>query len=166
MVTKKKAVKKLQPYEIGELDHYLFGQGNHYEIYKKLGAHEVTAGKKGVYFAVWAPHARSVAVVGEFNGWSEDANVMKRQEPLGIYTAFVPEAQLGQLYKYCIETQTGDKLYKADPFANSAELRPGTASRIADISHLKWSDSVWMKHRAEWDFHSSPISITGAQIGN
>ena len=71
MVTKKKAVKKLQPYEIGELDHYLFGQGNHYEIYKKLGAHEVTAGKKGVYFAVWAPHARSVAVVGEFNGWTE-----------------------------------------------------------------------------------------------
>ena len=166
MVTKKKAVKKLQPYEIGELDHYLFGQGNHYEIYKKLGAHEVTAGKKGVYFAVWAPHARSVAVVGEFNSWSEDANVMKRQEPLGIYTAFVPEAQLGQLYKYCIKTQTGDKLYKADPFANSAELRPGTASRIADISHLKWSDSVWMKHRAEWDFHSSPISIYEAHIGS
>ena len=68
MVTKKKAVKKLQPYEIGELDHYLFGQGNHYEIYKKLGAHEVTAGKKGVYFAVWAPHAKSVSVIGEFKG--------------------------------------------------------------------------------------------------
>ena len=73
MVTKKKAVKKLQPYEIGELDHYLFGQGNHYEIYKKLGAHEVTAGKKGVYFAVWAPHAKSVSVIGEFNGWDAAA---------------------------------------------------------------------------------------------
>ena len=74
MVTKKKAVKKLQPYEIGELDHYLFGQGNHYEIYKKLGAHEVTAGKKGVYFAVWAPHAKSVSVIGEFNGWDAAAD--------------------------------------------------------------------------------------------
>ena len=156
-----------EKYVFGELDQYLFGQGTHYEIYKKMGAHFVKDGKKsGVYFAVWAPHARSVSVIGEFNGWSEDANVMKRQEPLGIYTAFVPEAQLGQLYKYCIETQTGDKLYKADPFANSAELRPGTASRIADISHLKWSDSVWMKHRAEWDFHSSPISIYEAHIGS
>ena len=74
MVTKKKAVKKLQPYEIGELDHYLFGQGNHYEIYKKFGAHEVTAGKKGVYFAVWAPHAKSVSVIGEFNGWDAAAD--------------------------------------------------------------------------------------------
>ena len=92
MVTKKKAVKKLQPYEIGELDHYLFGQGNHYEIYKKLGAHEVTAGKKGVYFAVWAPHAKSVSVIGEFNGWDAAADRMERQEPLGIYTVFVPEA--------------------------------------------------------------------------
>lgn len=170
--TAKKSAKtvttdKPADYRIGELDQYLFGQGTHYEIYKKMGAHFVKDGKKtGVYFAVWAPHARSVAVVGEFNGWSEDANVMTRQEPLGIYTAFVPEAQLGQLYKYCIETQTGDKLYKADPFANSAELRPGTASRIADISHLKWSDSVWMKHRAEWDFHSSPISIYEAHIGS
>ena len=170
--TAKKSVKtvttdKPADYRIGELDQYLFGQGTHYEIYKKMGAHFVKDGKKsGVYFAVWAPHARSVSVIGEFNGWSEDANVMKRQEPLGIYTAFVPEAQLGQLYKYCIETQTGDKLYKADPFANSAELRPGTASRIADISHLKWSDSVWMKHRAEWDFHSSPISIYEAHIGS
>lgn len=170
--TAKKSVKtvttdKPADYRIGELDQYLFGQGTHYEIYKKMGAHFVKDGKKtGVYFAVWAPHARSVSVVGEFNGWSEDANVMKRQEPLGIYTAFVSEAQLGQLYKYCIETQTGDKLYKADPFANSAELRPGTASRIADISHLKWSDSVWMKHRAEWDFHSSPISIYEAHIGS
>ena len=170
--TAKKSVKtvtkdKPTDYRIGELDQYLFGQGTHYEIYKKMGAHFVKNRKKpGVYFAVWAPHAKAVSVIGEFNDWNEDANVMERQEPLGIYTAFVPEAQLGQLYKYCITAQTGDKLYKADPFANSAELRPGTASRIADISHLKWSDSTWMKHRAEWDFHSSPISIYEAHIGS
>ena len=95
------AEKKLKPYEIGELDHYLFGQGNHYEIYKKLGAHKVKNGKKtGVYFAVWAPHARSVSVVGEFNEWDMEANPMERQEPLGIYTCFVPGVEEYAMYKY------------------------------------------------------------------
>ena len=166
MVTKKKAVKKLQPYEIGELDHYLFGQGNHYEIYKKLGAHEVTAGKKGVYFAVWAPHAKSVSVIGEFNGWDAAAERMERQEPLGIYTVFVPEAKDGQMYKYCIETQSGELIYKADPFANYAELRPGTASRITDISHLKWTDDRWMESRKKWDNKENPLSIYEVHMGS
>ena len=166
MVTKKKAVKKLQPYEIGELDHYLFGQGNHYEIYKKLGGHEVTAGKKGVYFAVWAPHAKSVSVIGEFNGWDAAADRMERQEPLGIYTVFVPEAKDGQMYKYCIETQSGELIYKADPFANYAELRPGTASRITDISHLKWTDDRWMESRKKWDNKENPLSIYEVHMGS
>ena len=166
MVTKKKAVKKLQPYEIRELDHYLFGQGNHYEIYKKLGAHEVTAGKKGVYFAVWAPHAKSVSVIGEFNGWDAAADRMERQEPLGIYTVFVPEAKDGQMYKYCIETQSGELIYKADPFANYAELRPGTASRITDISHLKWTDDRWMESRKKWDNKENPLSIYEVHMGS
>lgn len=166
MVTKKKAVKKLQPYEIGELDHYLFGQGNHYEIYKKLGAHEVTAGKKGVYFAVWAPHAKSVSVIGEFNGWDAAADRMERQEPLGIYTVFVPEAKDGQMYKYCIETQSGELIYKADPFANYAELRPGTASRITDISHLKWTDDRWMESRKKWNNKENPLSIYEVHMGS
>ena len=166
MVTKKKAVKKLQPYEIGELDHYLFGQGNHYEIYKKLGAHEVTAGKKGVYFAVWAPHAKSVSVIGEFNGWDAAADRMERQEPLGIYTVFVPEAKDGQMYKYCIETESGELIYKADPFANYAELRPGTASRITDVSHLKWTDDRWMESRKKWDNKETPLSIYEVHMGS
>ena len=166
MVTKKKAVKKLQPYEIGELDHYLFGQGNHYEIYKKLGAHEVTAGKKGVYFAVWAPHAKSVSVIGEFKGWDAAADRRERQEPLGIYTVFVPEAKDGQMYKYCIETQSGELIYKADPFANYAELRPGTASRITDISHLKWTDDRWMESRKKWDNKENPLSIYEVHMGS
>ena len=166
MVTKKKAVKKLQPYEIGELDHYLFGQGNHYEIYKKFGAHEVTAGKKGVYFAVWAPHAKSVSVIGEFNGWDAAADRMERQEPLGIYTVFVPEAKDGQMYKYCIETQSGELIYKADPFANYAELRPGTASRITDISHLKWTDDRWMESRKKWNNKENPLSIYEVHMGS
>ncbi|MCB7305009.1 1,4-alpha-glucan branching protein GlgB [Bariatricus massiliensis] len=154
-------------YEIGELDQYLFGQGNHYEIYKKLGAHVVKDGRReGVYFAVWAPHAENVSVVGDFNGWDVKANPMERNEPLGIYTAFVPGVQTGSLYKFCIETYKGELIYKADPYANSAEMRPGTASRIADILNLKWSDAKWMEKRAEWDHHTQPISIYEVHIGS
>ena len=159
--------KKTEPFEIGELDQYLFGQGNHYEIYQKMGAHKVVCkGKEGVYFAVWAPHARRVAVVGDFNGWDFEANYMDRQEPLGIYTCFVPGVQEGALYKFCIETQQGKRIFKADPFANYAELRPGTASRVTDISHLKWTDSTWMKRRETWDHKRNPMSIYEVHMGS
>lgn len=148
MGRQKTVQKKLQPYEIGELDQYLFGQGTHYEIFRKMGAHKAVQKKQeGVYFAVWAPHAARVSVVGEFNAWDFGANEMHRQEPLGIYTCFVPGAQEGDLYKFCIETQTGERIFKADPFANYAERRPGTASRVTDISNLKWSDEQWLQKR-------------------
>ena len=159
--------KELQPYEIGELDQYLFGQGTHYEIYKKMGAHEVTKdGVKGVYFAVWAPHAKRVSVIGEFNEWDFDANYMERQEPMGIYTCFVPGVKEGELYKFCIETQQGKRLFKADPFANYAERRPGTASRVTDISHFKWTDKAWMDARKEWDNKVNPMSIYEVHMGS
>lgn len=158
---------KTKAYEIGELDHYLFGQGTHYEIYKKLGAHIVNDGEKqSVYFAVWAPHAEKVSVVGEFNDWDADKNPMKREEPLGIYTCFVPDVQEGALYKYCIQTYKGDHIYKADPFANYAELRPGNASKVTDISALRWTDSKWMERRLTWDNHKEPMSIYEAHIGS
>lgn len=158
---------KTKAYEIGELDYYLFGQGTHYEIYKKLGAHIVNDGEKqGVYFAVWAPHAEKVSVVGEFNDWDADKNPMKREEPLGIYTCFVPDVQEGALYKYCIQTYKGDHIYKADPFANYAELRPGNASKVTDISALRWTDSKWMERRLTWDHHKEPMSIYEAHIGS
>lgn len=158
---------KTKAYEIGELDHYLFGQGTHYEIYKKLGAHIVNDGEKqSVYFAVWAPHAEKVSVVGEFNDWDADKNPMKREEPLGIYTCFVPDVQEGALYKYCIQTYKGDHIYKADPFANYAELRPGNASKVTDISALRWTDSKWMERRLTWDHHKEPMSIYEAHIGS
>lgn len=163
----KSTKKKLQPYEIGELDQYLFGQGNHYEIYQKMGAHKVTCnGKEGVYFAVWAPHARRVAVIGDFNGWDFEADYMERQEPLGIYTLFVPGVKEGDLYKFCIETEQGKRIFKADPFANYAELRPGTASRVTDISHLKWTDDAWMKTRETWDHKVNPMSIYEVHLGS
>ena len=159
--------KTVQPYEIGELDQYLFGNGTHYELYKKMGAHLVTVdGVKGVYFAVWAPHAKSVSVIGEFNEWDLNADMMQRQDPMGIYTKFVPGAKEGQLYKFCIETQNGAKIDKADPFANYAELRPGNASRITDISNLNWSDSSWMKKREKWDEKTNPMSIYEVHMGS
>lgn len=159
--------KKKKPYEIGELDQYLFGQGTHYDLYKKMGSHLVTDGKKkGTYFAVWAPNAKSVSVVGDFNNWDRDKNPMVREDPLGIYTCFIQGVEADMIYKYCIETKTGDLLYKADPFANYAEMRPGTASKVHDISNLKWSDSAWMEGRATWNMDESPISIYEAHIGS
>ena len=161
------AEKAMEPYEIGELDHYLYGQGNHYEIYKKLGAHLVQKGKKkGVYFAVWAPHAKSVSVVGDFNDWDMEANPMERGEPLGIYTCFVPGVKENELYKYCIETCSGEYIFKADPYANYAELRPGTASKVTDLSRLKWTDQTWMENRKKWDHKKAPMSVYEAHIGS
>lgn len=160
-------VKKNKAYEIGELDHYLFGQGTHYEIYKKLGAHKVNDGKTdGVYFAVWAPNAKSVSVIGGFNKWDKTIHNMDRQEPLGIYTKFIPNIEMGELYKYCIQTQKGEYLYKADPFANYVEYRPGTASRITDITSLKWTDSPWMDKRKGFNQEEMPMSIYEAHIGS
>ena len=133
-----------------ELDSYLFGQGTHYDIYKKLGAHiQMRKNTKGVCFNVWAPNAEKVYVIGEFNNWNETSHEMKRVEPegMGIYELFIPKVQKGSLYKYLIITKDGRKLYKADPYANYAELRPGTASAITDIDHFVWSDSEWMDHR-------------------
>ena len=161
------AEKKKKPYEIGELDQYLFGQGNHYEIYEKLGAHLVQNGKqKGVYFAVWAPNAQKVSVIGEFNDWDLTADVMERNDPVGIYTCFVEGAKENEMYKFCIETKKGELLYKADPYANYAELRPGTASRITDISKIKWTDKAWMDQRLKWDHKEKPMSIYEVHIGS
>ena len=159
--------RRVKPYEIGELDQYLLGQGNHYEIYKKLGAHLVEDGeKKGVYFAVWAPNAQKVSVIGEFNDWDLTADVMERNDPLGIYTCFVEGAKENEMYKFCIETKKGELLYKADPYANYAELRPGTASRITDISKIRWTDKAWMDQRMKWDHKENPMSIYEVHIGS
>lgn len=157
----------MKPYEIGELDQYLLGQGNHYEIYKKLGAHLVEDGdKKGTYFAVWAPNAQKVSVIGEFNDWDLTADVMERNDPVGIYTCFVEGAKENEMYKFCIETKKGELLYKADPYANYAELRPGTASRITGISKIKWTDKAWMDQRLKWDHKEKPMSIYEVHIGS
>ncbi|MBP3260976.1 1,4-alpha-glucan branching protein GlgB [Pseudobutyrivibrio sp.] len=153
-----------------DLDAYLFGQGTHYDIYKKLGAHRGKQGKEtGIFFDVWAPHAASVAVIGEFNDWDENRNFMHRVEPAehGIFETFIPEAQEGQLYKYLIYTEDGNKLYKADPYATYAEVRPGTASRIYDNTKFKWTDQTWMKQRkAAKNFWEQPLAIYEVHPGS
>ncbi len=161
------AEMKKASYEISELDQSCFGIGKHYEIYQKLGAHPVKKdGQDGVYFAVWAPNAVSVSVYGDFNGWDTKSNRMTREEPMGIYTAFIPEAKVGSLYKYCIQTKQGQFRMKADPFANEAELRPGNASKVADISGLRWTDHRWMEARKSWKHKESPISVYEVHIGS
>ena len=153
-----------------ELDMYLFGQATHYDIYKKLGAHPAEIRKKkGILFDVWAPHAAEVYVIGTFNDWNETANPMRRLEPagIGIFEAFIPKAELGDLYKYLIITPDGRKLYKADPYANYAEVRPGTASRIADIEHFKWTDDKWMDKRKQTeDVYAEPMAIYEVHPGS
>ena len=153
-----------------ELDMYLFGQATHYDIYKKLGAHpQIRRNKKGICFAVYAPHAEKVFVIGEFNEWNETKHEMERLEPeeAGIYELFIPGLGTGSLYKYLIITPDGRKLYKADPYANFAEVRPGTASRITDIEHFKWTDDVWMKKRASHGtMDHQPMSIYEVHPGS
>ena len=152
---------------IGELDRYLFGEGLHYQLYHKLGAHPYTyRGQDGYYFAVWAPHAAAVSLVGDFNAWNPDATPMKPVADSGIYELFVPGLGVGQLYKFAITTHTGTILFKADPYAFSAEYRPGTASVTADIRGFKWNDSKWMESRAGTDPVKAPISIYEVHLGS
>ena len=153
--------------QFGEKDQYYFGQATHYDIYKKLGAHVTTQGKKqGVYFAVWAPNAAKVAVVGEFNDWATDANPMKKTGPIGVWETFVPGVAVGDLYKFYIKAQDGRDLFKADPYANWSEMRPGNASRVADISGFKWTDSSWIKNRQETDPKEKAVAIYEVHPGS
>ena len=162
------AEKKKKPTVfISQDDQYLFAQGTHYDIYEKLGAHpSCEDGEEGIFFAVWAPNARQVYVIGEFNDWNESATPMTKLGPGGIHSVFVKGVGTGVLYKYLIITQEGEKLYKADPFANSAELRPGTASRTTDLTKFRWTDTTWMKERDLKDYNKEPMAIYECHIGS
>ena len=165
-----KQVKKSDEWEqvsISEMDQYLFSQGTHYDIYKKLGAHfSEEKGVKGVFFAVWAPHAAAVHVIGEFNGWNEESHPMKKEGPGGIHSLFVPGVQENTLYKFLITTEKGEKLYKADPFANYAEMRPGNASKITSLKGFAWEDEKWEENRDKLNVFEQPIAIYECHIGS
>ena len=172
MTRTKKTTAPAKTKEIGlgfitELDRYLFGQGTHYKIFEKLGAHPKTyKGKAGMYFAVWAPHAKAVGVVGDFNGWDPDAAPMSPLADSGIYEAFIPGVGLGELYKFAITTQEGMILFKADPYAVHSEFRPGTASITEDINGFKWDDAAWMETRKKADPVKSPMAIYEVHLGS
>ena len=162
--------QKKKPAGIGvitDTDRYLFGQGTHYEIYEKLGAHPMTiGGSAGVYFAVWAPHAESVSVVGDFNCWDPDASPMEVLETSGIFECFIPGLKPGTLYKYAITTQTGKGLVKADPYARTSEFRPGTASIVAAPSSFRWTYDAWMEKRQACDPRKEAMSIYEVHLGS
>ncbi|SER88689.1 1,4-alpha-glucan branching protein GlgB [Lachnobacterium bovis] len=155
-----------------EMDSYLFGQATHYEIYEKLGAHVCKKdGKKGVVFDLWAPHAKQVFLIGQFNDWNETSHEMVKlgDDKNGIFELFVEGVKEESLYKYLIITEDGKKLYKADPYASYAELRPGTASAVYDTSKFKWTDKKWMNERAkktEEDVYKEPIAIYECHPGS
>ena len=152
---------------ITEFDQYLFGQGTHYDLYNKLGAHPMTVDEEeGVYFAVWAPNAAAVSIVGDFNEWDENATPMERLEPLGIYQIFLTGIKVGDIYKYCVTAQDGKKTLKADPYGFQAELRPNNASVVADISDFKWHDSRWMKKREKFDDKKNPMFVYEVHLGS
>ena len=152
---------------ITEVDRYLFNNGRHYEIFEKMGAHpKKYKGKSGMYFAVWAPHAEQIGVVGDFNSWNPEANPMQPLADSGIWEAFVPGIATGELYKYAITTKSGKILFKADPYAFSAEYRPGTASVTTDISGFQWSDDAWMEKRGSADPLNAPMSIYEVHLGS
>jgi 1,4-alpha-glucan branching enzyme len=155
------------PYLLSEFDLYLMGEGRHYDTYEKLGAHLKTVQEvRGVNFAVWAPSARRVSVVGDFNRWDGRVNVMRARGSSGIWELFIPELDEGAIYKYEIIGPTGDMLpLKADPYAFRAELRPNTGSIVANLDTYQWNDTKWIKERPLKNWFESPVSIYEVHLG-
>lgn len=152
-----------------DYDLYLFGQGRDYRIYEKMGAHpRVENGVAGVHFAVWAPNALSVSVVGSFNDWNRSANPMHlRHHELGVWETFVPGAKVGDFYKYAIYSRFNNyKVDKTDPYGFATELRPKTASIVTDIHQHQWHDEGWMQQRSQRQQLSSPISVYEVHLGS
>ena len=153
-------------HRISELDTYLFAKGTHYEIYEKMGAHLAEEdGKAGTYFSVWAPNARSVSVVGDFNNWDRMAHPMQPVQQSGIWDIFVSGVKAGDLYKFAVETSQGYTVLKADPYGNQSQLRPDNASVVADIRYFDWTDQAWRKAHQEKKTES-PMAIYEVHPGS
>lgn len=152
---------------VTEMDNYLFGKGTHYEIYEKLGAHPIRRkGKRGIHFAVWAPNAKAVSVIGEMNGWNPKDSAMVKTGEAGIWELFIPGAKLGQLYKYQILGADGNIYDKSDPFAFSSELRPGKASKVASIENYRWGDDDWQIEKCRDNPLEKPMAIYEVHLGS
>jgi 1,4-alpha-glucan branching enzyme len=153
---------------LGELDLHLLSQGRHYRTYEKLGAHLCTLdGVAGTHFAVWAPNARAVSVIGDWNAWSWGADALAPQGSTGVWAGFVPHVGQGQCYKYAIESHVGGyKVEKADPHGFTMELRPRTASRVWDLGGYAWGDEAWMRERRRRNALDAPISVYEVHLGS
>lgn len=158
------------PSLISDYDVYLFAEGKNYDIYDKLGAHPMTIdGVEGTYFAVWAPNARRVSVVGDFNMWDGALNPMQINSASGIYEIFMPGVKPGAVYKFQILTRKGDILYKADPYGNQAQVRPDNANVVADLRNFKWTDKKWIDNRLQTGRVArikQPMSIYECHLGS
>ncbi|MGH3107160.1 MAG: 1,4-alpha-glucan branching protein GlgB [Rubrobacter sp.] len=155
------------PAVLGEQDLYLFGEGNHLRLYEKLGAHPIEfEGVAGTSFAVWAPNARRVSVIGDFNFWNGRRHVM-RKHPGGVWEIFIPEVGEGALYKYEIKGPNRRLLpLKADPFGFRAERLPGTASIVHGMGHYEWGDAAWMEERESKSALDAPMAIYEVHLGS
>lgn len=152
--------------QLTDFDCHLFHEGFHHQLYRKLGAHPTfLEGMAGTFFAVWAPHAQRVSVVGSFNDWEASKHPML-PNPSGIWEAFIPNVEPGALYKYAIKTVEGHVMLKADPFGFAMELRPNTASVVAQLETYRWRDETWMKQRAERNPLEEPINIYEVHLGS
>lgn len=153
-------------HRIADLDMYLFAKGTHYQIYEKMGAHLAEEdGEEGVYFAVWAPNARKVSVVGDFNQWDRTINPMEPVKQSGIWDVFIPGVKEGDLYKFAVETYQGYTVLKADPYGNESQLRPNNASVVADIRHYDWQDDEWRKAHSS-KYIAQPMAIYEVHLGS
>ena len=148
-------------------DCYIFGCGNHYEIYEKMGAHlAIKDGVEGVYFSVWAPNAEVVSVVGDFNNWCGYGFEMNRIDNSGIFELFTDRAGLGSKYKFHISSKNGLKRFKADPYANYSELRPDNASIVTDLNQFVWTDDKWIEKKTSEEPWREPMAIYEVHLGS
>ena len=155
------------PSQFSEVDGYLFGQGTHYDLYNKLGAHKKTInGVSGVVFNVWAPNAQRVSVIGNFNNWDPALHMMSKVSEVGVFEIFIPRIGEDEMYKFQVKTCDGFCVDKTDPFGNTQQMRPDTASIVSNIDDYQWTDDSWIEDRKVSDYNVKPMAIYEVHLGS